>query len=176
MGVRASPVPSHGYWALPIRASGWYSRIWAASLKHAPSLLYFSQPSSQRDRILLVSGKGEEDPPSTQLTTCPLSSFCTGKCYRNLNDINKNTTDTRLCHRSPVSLLTSSLHWTILRFSNLLSQGMIRSNLPVVTNALFWKESFYAYFSWSKYSRSRVFKSPDNMQLSPARFWFWNKL
>lgn len=52
MGVRASPLPPQGYWALPRSASGWHSWIWAASLKHTLFLLCFSQ-SSQRDRILL---------------------------------------------------------------------------------------------------------------------------
>lgn len=36
----------------------------------------------QCDRILLVPGKWKY-PTSTQVTTCPLSSFCTGQCYRN---------------------------------------------------------------------------------------------
>lgn len=102
MGVRASPLPPQGYWALPRSASGWHSWIWAASLKHTLFLLCFSQ-SSQRDRILLVSGKWEY-PPSTQLTTCPLSSFCTGKCFRDLYYIHKNTRGTWLCHHTPTSV------------------------------------------------------------------------
>lgn len=72
MGVRASPLPPQGYWGLPRSASGWCSRIWAASLKHALSLLCFFQNSPGTRKMGISTQHTVNYLPTQQLMYWPV--------------------------------------------------------------------------------------------------------